>query len=332
MRIRKPSYYDPFHCLAGSCPDSCCHEWTVAVDEDTAAFYRTLSGEFGDRLRQVMAVEAGDTVMVNENRRCPLWRQDGLCQIQAELGHEALCKTCREFPRLTHDYGDFQEWQLELSCPEAARLILESPALPPVTTEIPGGETLEYEAEAMALLLRSRETALDLLAETRPMPERLAALLLYGYHIQAQLDGDETSPFDRSTALESAREFAAQGNAQAILDFFKSLEILTDRWPARLNTPAFGPWEERHAALARYFVERYWLQAVSDQDLTSRVKLTVISCLLIQILGGDLVETAQLYSKEIENDPDNIDALLDGAYTCPAFTDDKLLGLLLRKE
>ena len=27
--------------------------------------------------------------------------------IQAELGEQALCKTCREFPRLTHDYGGF---------------------------------------------------------------------------------------------------------------------------------------------------------------------------------------------------------------------------------
>ena len=47
-----------------------------------------------------------------------MWRQDGLCRIQAELGHEALCKTCREFPRLRHDYGSFVELGLELH-PEA---------------------------------------------------------------------------------------------------------------------------------------------------------------------------------------------------------------------
>ena len=59
------------------------------------------------------------------------------------------------------------------------------------------------------------------------------------------------------------------------------------------------------------------------------MKFTVISCLVIKLLGGDLIETAQTYSKEIENDPDNVEALLEAAYTCPAFTDDKLLGLLL---
>ncbi len=332
MKIRKPSYYDSFRCLAGVCPDSCCHEWTVAVDEETAAFYRSLTGELGRRLRQVMAIEDSDTILVNENRRCPMWRTDGLCQIQVELGHDALCQTCRAFPRLTHDYGDFQEWQLELSCPEAARLILNTPALPPVFCDVPGGEPPEYDADAMELLLFARETALELLSGGCSLPERLALLLLYGYHIQAQLDGGEPAPFDAPSALDSAREFAKPGGNEAMLDFFKSLEILTERWPRRLDAPAPTPWEPRYGRLARYFVERYWLQAVSDHDLVGRVKLAVISCLLIHALGGDLLETAQLYSKEIENDPENVDALLDAAYTCPAFTDEKLLGYLLPNE
>ena len=76
-------------------------------------------------------------------------------------------------------------------------------------------------------------------------------------------------------------------------------------------------------------MERYWLQAVSDFDLAGRVKFTVISCLLVQYLGGDIFRTAQLYSKEIENNMDNVEAILDAAYTHPAFTDDKLLGMLL---
>ena len=114
-----------------------------------------------------------------------------------------------------------------------------------------------------------------------------------------------------------------------MVEFFKDLEILTPQWRTRLDAPAPGPWSTDYLTLARYFVDRYWLQAVSDYDLVSRVKLTVISCLLIRHLGGDLTATAQLYSKEIENDADNVDALLDAAYTAPAFTDDRLLDLLL---
>jgi hypothetical protein len=45
-------------------------------------------------------------------------------------------------------------------------------------------------------------------------------------------------------------------------------------------------------------------------------------------LGGDTEKTAQLFSKEIENDPDNREAILDAAYSASAFTDANLLGLL----
>ena len=330
MKITKPAYFDTFRCIAGACPDSCCKEWDVLVDPDAAAFYRALPGELGDRLRAVLKDEDGDTVMTIIDRRCPMWRTDGLCDIQAALGHDALCKTCREFPRLTHDYGDFIEYGLELSCPEAARIILSSPA-DMVTEEIPGGER-EYDEEAMAVLLRTRDTARAILANaSRPVPHTLAALLLYGYQAQDELDGGEELPFDADSALDSAAPFARSGDAQAMVDFFKELEILTPQWRARLDAPTPGPWGEDYLTLARYFVDRYWLQAVSDYDLVSRVKLAVISCLVIRHLGGDLPTTAQTYSKEIENDADNVDAILDAAYAGPAFTDEKLLDLLLKK-
>ena len=79
--------------------------------------------------------------------------------------------------------------------------------------------------------------------------------------------------------------------------------------------------------LARYFVERYWLQAVSDYDLLGRVKFAVILCILIGSLPGDFVRNAQLCSKEIENNYANVEAILDAAYSCPAFADLGLLGL-----
>ena len=67
---------------------------------------------------------------------------------------------------------------------------------------------------------------------------------------------------------------------------------------------------------------------MSDYDLSCRVKFLIIACLLVNALGGDTVSTAQLFSKEIENSAQNLDALLDGAYSEPALTDANLLGLL----
>lgn len=333
MQINKNPYYDQFRCIASACPDSCCKDWSVAVDSVSAAYYRTLPGLLGDRLRQVLTEEDSGTVMTIENGRCPMWCEDGLCRIQSELGHHALCKTCRDFPRLTHDYGSFQEWTLELSCPETARLILNSPAAESVTVTIPGGEEAEYDPEIMGILLRTRQEIYAILhSGGHSIAQTLAICLLYGYHAQAQLDGDEAFPFDPNAALVEAMAFAKPGDTGAVLDFFGNLEILTPQWKSRLLSPCPVPWEFRHLRLMDYFLERYWLQAVADYDLVGRVKLAIISCLLIKLLGGELIQTAQLYSKEIENDPDNIDAILDGAYTCPAFTDEKLLGLLLRSE
>ena len=163
MVIFYPAYYHRFSCIASQCPDSCCKEWDVDVDAETAAFYRSLSGPLGDRLRQVLRDTDDGTVMTIEDGRCPMWRQDGLCRIQAELGHDSLCQVCRDFPRLRHDYGSFVEMGLELSCPEAARLILTAPDRSLTAQTAPGDEAPEYDTEAMAVLQRTRNTFLNFL-------------------------------------------------------------------------------------------------------------------------------------------------------------------------
>ena len=328
MNVTKPAYYDDFRCIAGRCPDSCCKEWDVDVDDASAAYYRTLPGPLGDRLRQVLRDTDEGTVMTIESGRCPMWREDGLCRIQAELGEQALCYVCSQFPRLRHDYGSFAELGLELSCPEAARLILSAPAAPRIPFQEAGEGAGDYDDQAMAILLETREHALALLEQFQNPADALTLLLFYGCQAQAQLDGAEPEEFDPEAALETAASLAKQPDIPAFADFFQGLEILTDQWAGLLrqrHTPALPP---RTAALARYLVERYWLQAVSDYDLVGRVKFILISCLLVGLLGGDYVQTAQLFSKEIENDTDNVDAILDAAYSVRAFADDRLLGML----
>lgn len=327
MLLRKPGYFDSFRCLAGGCPDSCCHQWEVQVDAVAAERYRALPGQLGEDLRKALRQEDGETYLTLAEGRCPMWRADGLCRIQAELGEAALCQTCREFPRLRHDYGDFVELGLELSCPEAARLILSRP-LTWVTETLPGGENPEYDGDAMALLLESRERAFKILEEARPIPQRLALLLLYGAAVQGALDGAEMPEFSEDAALATAKAMAQRGSMEKILEFFRDLEILTPQWEKRLSHPEPVAWEPGHIRLAEYLVGRYWLQAVADYDLYSRVKLSVVACLVVKHLGGDLVATAQLFSKEIENDAENVDAILDAAYDCPAFSDAILLGLV----
>ena len=330
MKIWTPEYFRHFRCIAGDCPDSCCKEWEVDVDDAATVFYRSLEGPLGDRLRQVLTDTDNGTLMRIEDGRCPMWRQDGLCRIQAELGHDALCQVCREFPRLRHDYGDFVEYGLELSCPEAARLIL---SLPHTMTaeEVAGGDLPEYDTDAMAVLLESRATVLAFLdTAILPFNEVLAVLLLYAYEVQGWLDGGDPAVLDAENCLSTAKKYAVNGNWEQFLDFFRNLEILTPQWKDRLSASSGSlSWHSGFFPLAKYFAGRYWLQAVSDYDLIGRVKFLISACLLICRLGGEFSQTAQLFSKEIENDPDNLEAILDGAYTDPALTDIHLLSLLL---
>ena len=329
MELFFPAYYHSFRCIADQCPDSCCHEWTVDIDPETAAYYRQLPGDLGDRLRSVLEDTEDGTVMTIENGRCPMWRNDGLCRIHAELGHDALCQTCRDFPRLRHDYGNFVELGLELSCPEAARLILSCDSGLLAEAQ-PGGTEPDYEPEIMECLRHSRKEILCYLKTAESLPRAMAAMLLYAHSVQAQLDGDP-SPVPTPEACEAQLDsFRLEGDAALLPSFFLELEILTDRWKQRLSQPVQTIiWSPELRRLACYFVERYWLQAISDYDLVCRAKLAVTGCLLVGLLGGNVIETAQLFSKEIENDPDNLEAVLDGAYTAHALTDANLLGVLL---
>ena len=330
MEVYFPAYYNTFRCIAADCPDSCCKEWTVDVDPEAAARYRALDGALGDRLRAVLQDTVDGTVMVIENDRCPMWREDGLCRIQAELGHDALCKTCRDFPRIQHDYGNFKELGLELSCPEAARLILTATA-DMQTAICTGGEEPAYDTTVMDILKKSRQEALDLTDDPRfSFREALAILLLHAHTVQGQIDGCDEELFAPEALLTEAKSYAHPGDVKSIFDFFQGLEILTGQWKSALVQPPLPVCEsDTLRAFLRYLICRYWLQAVSDLDLVCRAKLIIASCILVASLAGDPIRIAQLFSKEIENDPDNVEAILDGAYNSPALTDSNLIGVLL---
>ncbi len=303
----------------------------MLVDDEAAARYGALEGPLGDSIREKLQRDGdGSWFFAITEGRCPMWRSDGLCRIQAALGHDALCETCRDFPRLTHDYGDFVERGLALSCPEAAKLILSGPH-GWVTRQRPGGEPGDYDGADMALLLETRKVMLTILSDpAHSVPQTLALGLLYGYHAQNLLDGGEETAFDAAAALEFGRGFAKKPEEAQLTDFYAGLEILTEEWKTMLENPAPAPdWAEQLRYFAIYGVERYWLQAISDFDLIGRVKLVIAGCILVHALGGDVEVVAQRYAKEIENSAENVEAILDGAYTSPALTDDKLLGWLL---
>ena len=83
MKLRIPSYYEKFSCIADRCKDSCCIGWEIDIDEDTYSYYHEMPGEFGDRLRNHMVTDSDGTnhFVLEKNGYCPFLNEQKLCDI-----------------------------------------------------------------------------------------------------------------------------------------------------------------------------------------------------------------------------------------------------------
>ncbi len=166
MQIEYPDYYEKFHCLAESCPDTCCKDWEVDVDEDTFYYYRVQEGELGEKLNRLLREEGeAKYIPLRPDGRCPFLREDKLCEICAALGEEGLSQTCQEYPRYYMGVGDYEQMDLSLSCMEVGRLLFTGEG--PVRyrrsedAEEPWETPAPEEKERLAGILRRRDELLE---------------------------------------------------------------------------------------------------------------------------------------------------------------------------
>ncbi len=122
MRYLKPQFYDSFVCTAGDCPDTCCAGWQIMIDEASLKRYEKEPGEFGRHLRNSINWE--EESFYQNNHRCAFLNAENLCDLYKALGPDALCDTCRLYPRHIEEYEGLRELSLSLSCPKAAKMIL----------------------------------------------------------------------------------------------------------------------------------------------------------------------------------------------------------------
>ncbi len=127
-----PEYLNEFNCIGSACEDTCCAGWNIAVEKKTYQTYRKVSQpEMAEKLLKYVKrnrKEHDDAnyakFILDENKKCHMILDDGLCSIHKELGEEFLCNTCAIYPRHLTRVGNVTEKSLTLSCPEAARVIL----------------------------------------------------------------------------------------------------------------------------------------------------------------------------------------------------------------
>ena len=123
MKIRVPSYFKDFKCIASACEDTCCAGWGIVIDEETYNTYQNIESGFGEKVRSKIVEEDGENVFVLNGENCPFLNENNLCEIYKELGEKSLCYTCRQYPRYMEEFFDLREMGISLSCPEAARII-----------------------------------------------------------------------------------------------------------------------------------------------------------------------------------------------------------------
>ena len=146
----RPAYSESFRCIGSSCEDTCCQGWSVPIDEATHQRYHDLPASplrtlIVDNLVRIELAPCGATpygtnpaapkpaafakIKMDGANRCPLLSEDRLCRIQQTYGEPLLSHSCATYPRIVSTVEGVEERALTLSCPEAARLVLLTPAL-----------------------------------------------------------------------------------------------------------------------------------------------------------------------------------------------------------
>lgn len=342
MIERQPDYYTSFHCLGGACPDTCCRDWSVVPDEAALADYASAPSPLKERIaRNLVTDEDGDVCFrLDERGMCALLTQEGLCAIQRDWGEEHLCAHCAAYPRFIEEYGCLTESSLAISCPEAARLLLEAPRFT-LIEEDDGHDDPPFEDIDPALLAgleRSRTRILTLLSEGEgTIWEKLRIMLAYALDLEGCIGMGKyglmaSLPLPPPLKPEPARR---QGPTVRLLELLSGLDPLRPSWPQLLKQraeqlSALSPadylalraryeqknprWERQLTNLACYFVIRHWHKAVNDDVLCGRAAFVCAACAALYHLalfqpGAEAALWVQ-FSREVEHDEDNLSKLI----------------------
>ena len=340
MIQRRPDYYTQFHCLGGACPDTCCRDWSVVPDEDALADYSSAPSPLRERIAQNLVTdEDGDTCFrLDENGMCALLTPDGLCAIQRDWGEEHLCAHCAAYPRFIEEYGCLTEASLAVSCPEAARLLMEAPRFTLVETDDgnPDPPFDGIDPDLFAALEHSRTQVLTLLdAGEGTIWEKLRTVLFHALDLQGCIDLGEYSQMDSLPPPLKPDPSRRKGPAVRLLELLSNLDPLRPGWPrllkdrsthlAALSQEEYASlraryeqanplWERQLTNLACCLVFRHWHKAVNDDVIYGRAAFVCAACAALYHLAlfqpGEEAALWTCFSREVEHDENNLDKLI----------------------
>lgn len=320
MRYRRPQYYQNFQCIADRCPATCCAGWQIVIDEESLEKYSNIKSDFGTRL--LNSIDWYQGVFEQYNRRCSFLNEKNLCDIYQALGPEALCQTCRQYPRHIEEFEGLREYSLSLSCPEAARIILSAKEKTEFhetedCTEENEEDYLDFDLLLFDRLEGARELIFSVIQNRSVnLSKRMAVLLCFAFKIQDALDRGELFELEMQECLEDILKrdtkesfgFRFQ-NMKAMAKDLEKLEVLRKEWRKELENLQVqlydkgeetyrDAWKDFYRALRKsgfeqkwdiwgeqilvFFVYTYFCGAVYDDMIYTKAVLSVFSVLWIQ--------------------------------------------------
>ncbi len=322
MQYFKPVYFDEFACVAGACPDTCCAGWQIMIDEESLEKYGEVEGSFGNRLRNSIDWMEGSFYQCDG--RCAFLNDEDLCDIYSELGPEALCDTCRLYPRHVEEYEGVREWSLSLSCPIVAQMLLNwQGEVPLVEMETDEEEDLDdfedFDIMLYTQLVEARRVCFEKLWDKNFSVEDYMSMGLE-FAKEMQLCVEEGEYFRIEEVIKSfqekdwsvARELVSFQDRVELFLQMKALERLRPEWDevleelwqvlykdgeafyAKCRTEYAAYWKQEEAKAAElenvtkqllfFFIYTYFCGAVYDDWIYSKMALCVESVRFIREL------------------------------------------------
>ena len=300
-----PNYYDKFSCINSRCHHNCCIGWEIDIDAETCAYYSSLGGDIGKKLKDSICVsQSGETYFkLLENGRCPFLDSENLCEIIKSLGEDSLCQICTDHPRFINCVDDREEIGLGMCCEAAALLILSQKEhfelLP------------KYDGKNEILLARD-----EIINEIQNSPD-------YSPKIAEYLAAKFDLSFSKAEIKKS-------------IEFLTTLEALDTNWTSllkelsehfdELDFEAFGAHIEQrdreYKNLLTYFSYRHLSVSNDFREFSARVGFVLLGYYVLYSLGAFILkrdaslpismssELARMYSAEIEYSEENTDLII----------------------
>jgi hypothetical protein len=154
--IQRIALLSKFDCLGDTCPDTCCKNWSMQLDDFTLNKYKNEAPEL---LNAVATEEDGLHVMkrADVTHQC-VKLEGGWCGIHKEKGASFLGDACYFYPRVTRSIAGETHMTATASCPEIVRLALSMDR--PFAAEVADVERLPhtlktYDTEDNAILVQN---------------------------------------------------------------------------------------------------------------------------------------------------------------------------------